>query len=218
VCYHNANVKIVIIGGGMAYGPLGISHHSTEDLAILRALPNLVVVAPSDLIEAEAAVRAMIEHEGPVYYRCGYKGEPDIHDGPVDFAFGKALTVREGTDAAILFTGTVGYNARLAVETLAKEGVNCRLVSMHTVKPIDEDAILEAAKTGAIVTLEEHNLCGGLGGAVAEVLMDRGAGGVKFRRIAIPDENVCAVGSQQWLREKYGMDPASIARAVRDLL
>ncbi|MBU0714517.1 MAG: transketolase [Verrucomicrobia bacterium] len=219
VCYHNANVKIVIIGGGMAYGPLGISHHSTEDLAIMRALPNLVVVAPCDFAEAQAAVHAMIAHEGPVYYRCGYKKEPPVHDGPIDFRFGKALTVRDGRDATIIFTGTIGYNCKLAAEQLAADGVQCRLISLHTVKPIDKDAILRSAReTGAIITVEEHNAMGGMGGAVAEVLMDAGGLGIRTRRLTLPDVNVCKVGSQDWLREQYGLGVRHIVQAVKDTL
>jgi transketolase len=218
VCYHRANVKIVIIGGGLAYGALGMSHHSTEDLAIMRALPEMVVVAPCDIQEAVAATKAMIAHEGPVYYRCGYKNEPPVHDGAIDFRLGQAITVCEGSDAAVIFSGTIGYNAKLAVMQLADKGITCRLVSMHTVKPIDETAILEAAKTGTIVTLEEHNTHGGLGSAVAEVLMDRGAGGVRFRRIALPDVNVCKVGSQEWLRAQYGMSPEAIAETIERTL
>jgi len=218
VCYHNANVKIVIIGGGMAYGPLGISHHSTEDLAIMRALPNMVVVAPSDLREARAAVHAMIAHDGPFYYRCGYKKEPDIHAGEIDFQIGKALTVREGSDATVIYTGTIGHDALQAVETLAKEGIRCRLVSMHTVKPLDRQAIISAAcETGAIVTVEEHNINGGLGGAVAEVLMDEGCLAVRCRRVALPDVNVCKVGTQPWLKEQYGISQRHIAEAVRSI-
>jgi transketolase len=218
VCYHRANVKIVIIGGGLAYGALGMSHHSTEDLAIMRALPEMVVVAPCDIPEAVAATRAMIAYDGPVYYRCGYKDEPSVHDGPIDFQLGRAITVREGGDAAVIFSGTVGYNAKLAVEKLAGRGIACRLISMPTVKPIDQEAILEAAKTGTIVTVEEHNIHGGLGSAVAEVLMDRGAGNVRFKRIALPDVNVCKVGSQEWLRTQYGMSPEAIAETIENTL
>ncbi|NUN92323.1 MAG: transketolase [Verrucomicrobiae bacterium] len=219
VCYHDANVKIVIIGGGMAYGPLGISHHSTEDLAIMRALPNLVVVAPCDFAEARAATRAMIAHNGPVYYRCGYKKEPPIHRTPINFQFGQALTVQDGADATVIFTGTIGYNCLCAVETLAREGIHCRLISMHTVKPIDRAAIVNAARdTGAIVTVEEHNRLGGLGGAVAEVLMDEGCLDVKCRRLALPDVNVSLVGSQDWLRAQYGLAAPQIAASVRELL
>ena len=219
VCYHNANVKIVIIGGGTAYGPLGVSHHSTEDLAILRALPNLVVIAPSDCIEAEAAAKAMIEYNGPVYYRCGYKNEKDIHSGPIDFKIGKAIQVTEGNDAAVIYTGTIGYNAMLAVRELEMKGICCRLISMHTVKPIDRDIIVKAAKeTGHMLTIEEHNINGGLGSAVAEVLADSGNLNLKFKRIAFPDINISKVGSQVWLREQYGMSADAIAYEIENLI
>lgn len=215
VCYHNANVKIVIIGGGVAYGPLGISHHSTEDIAIMRALPNMVVLAPGDIAEAKAAARAMIAHNGPVYYRCGYKQEKNIHDGPIDFTIGKAIRVKEGTDATVIFTGTIGYNAMLAVHALKEKGLSCRLVSMHTVKPIDRKEIIAAAgETSAIITVEEHNACGGLGSAVAEVLADSGPYPVAFSRIAFPDVNVSAVGSQEWIRNQYGMSPGEMAATI----
>lgn len=220
VCYHHADVKIVVIGGGMAYGPLGVSHHSTEDLAIMRSLPNMRVLAPCDGHEARAAVSLMLAQPGPVYYRCGYKGEPDVHDAPVDLQWGKALTVRQGADATVIFCGTVGHEAKLAVDWLAtRRGRRCRLLSMPSVKPLDKEAILAAAReTGAILTVEEHNLCGGFGSAVAEVLMDGQAGQVRFRRLAIPDENVTAIGDQQWLRRYYGLDRDGIAAAVEGLL
>jgi transketolase len=219
VCYHNANVKIVIIGGGMAYGPLGISHHSTEDLAIMRALPNMKVLAPCDIYEARSAVHAMLAYNGPVYYRCGYKGEKNIHPGPVNFEIGKAIKVSDGSDATIIFTGTIGYNCKLAAEALAKEGIKISLVSMHTVKPIDKDAVVEAAiKTGGILTVEEHNICGGLGSAIAEVLMDSGHGGINFKRIALPDVNVSKIGSQDWLRDQFGMGVNDIVKAIKAMV
>lgn len=219
VCYHNANVKIVIIGGGMAYGPLGISHHSTEDLAIMRALPNIKVIAPADICEARPAVHAMLAHNGPVYYRCGYKGEKNIHSGPVKFEIGKSIKVMDGKDAAIIFTGTIGYNCKLAAEALAKDGIKVSLISMHTVKPIDAKAVVEAARNcGAVITVEEHNICGGLGSAVAEALLDNDCGAVKFRRIALPDVNVSKIGSQEWLREQYGMGVGNIVKTVRDAI
>lgn len=219
VCYHNANVKIVIIGGGLAYGALGISHHSTEDLAIMRALPNMVVLAPSDFAEARGATHAMIEHDGPVYFRCGYKQEPDIHKGPIDFKIGKAIQVRDGKDVTMIYTGTVGYQVVQAADELSKAGINCRIVSMHTVKPIDKEAIIKAAEeTGAIVTVEEHNIMGGLGGAVAEVLVDECSTAVKVKRMALPDVNVTKVGGQQWLLEQYGLDKNGIVGSVKKLL
>jgi transketolase len=217
VCYHNADVKIVIIGGGVSYGPLGVSHHSTEDIAILRALPGLVVVVPCDCVEAEAAARAMFAYKGPVYYRCGYKNETDIHKGPIDFKLGKAIRIREGSAGAVLFTGPVGYNAVNAADRLRAEGKELSVYSFHTIKPIDRAAILEAASTGRLITVEEHNLSGGFGSAVAEVLAEEGAG-VKLRRIAFPDVNISAVGSQEWLRARYGMDEEGLYKAFRDTI
>ena len=219
VCYHNANVKIVIIGGGLAYGALGVSHHSTEEIAIMRALPNMVVMAPCDLSEARAATHAMIEYDGPVYYRCGYKDEPPIHKGEIDFKIGRAIQVRDGSDLTLIYCGTIGYNTILAADMLAESGINCRVISMHTIKPIDKEAIIAAAgETGAIVTVEEHNITGGLGGAVAEVLMDAGAGDCKFKRVAIPDVNLSLVGGQEWLEEQYGLSPNAIAEQAKKLI
>jgi len=218
VCYHNANVKIVNIGGGVSYGALGVSHHSTEDIAILRALPNMVVVVPCDLPEAEAATRAVFEYEGPVFYRCGYKNEKDIHHRPFDFQLGKAITVEDGDDCTVIFCGPIGYEAQKAVEAVRANGINCRLISMHTIKPIDREAIVKAAKeTGKIITVEEHNLSGGLGSAVAEVLMDEGCGGVKMKRMALPDVNVHEVGSQEWLREYYHLTAPYIAEEIEKI-
>ena len=124
VCYHNANVKIVIIGGGVSYGALGMSHHSTEDIAIMRALPGIVVEVPCDNYEAAAATHAMIEHDGPFYYRCGYKGEKDIHSGPIDFKIGKAITVRKGTDITLMFCGPIGGEVVKAANMLKEEGID----------------------------------------------------------------------------------------------
>lgn len=216
VCYHNANVKIVIIGGGVSYGPLGVSHHSTEDIAIMRALPNMFVMAPCDCVEAEAATYAMISHDGPVYYRCGYKSEKNIHEGRIDFSIGKSIRIRDGNDATVIFTGPIGFNAMLAVDALRLEGIKCRLISMHTIKPIDSSAIINAAKeTGCIITIEEHNISGGLGSAVAEVLMDSCTNVSLFKRIAFPDLYVSKVGSQEWLRAQYGLSSEGIAEAIR---
>jgi len=218
VCYHNVNVKIVIIGGGLAYGALGVSHQSTEDLAIMRALPDMVVLAPADLAEAEAATYAMIEHDGPVYYRCGYKKEPDLHNGKIDFKIGKAIKACDGNDVTLIGTGTITYRAYQAAQLLAKDGIKARVLSMHTVKPIDAEAIVAAAsETGGIVTVEEHNILGGLGGAVAEVLAEADVN-VPFKRIGLPDTYVHIVGSHDWLLDKFGFSPESIAQTAKTLL
>ena len=218
VCYHNVNVKIVIIGGGLAYGALGVSHQSTEDLAIMRALPDIVVVAPADAAEAEAATHAMIEHDGPVYYRCGYKKEPDLHKNKIDFEFGKGIIVREGKDVTLIGTGTITYRAYQAAELLATQGISARVVSMHTVKPIDKELIVDCAKnTGGIVTVEEHQISGGLGGAVAEVLCEAGVG-TSFKRIGLPDSYVHVVGSHDWLLDKFGFSAKNIAKVTKELI
>jgi transketolase len=218
-CYHNVDLKIVIIGGGLAYGALGVSHQATEDIAIMRALPNMVVVCPCDFAEAEAAVHAMIAHHGPVYYRCGYKKEPPVHAGPIDFRFGKAIRVRDGADLTLIFTGTIGNQVMPAAEELQREGIRCRVESMHTVKPIDREAVLAAAReTGGIVVVEEHQIQGGLGGAVAEVLADACVAPRKFRRIALPDEYVSLVGSHEWLLDQYGLSTRKIVGSVRAML
>ena len=219
VCYHNANVKIVIIGGGVSYGALGMSHHSTEDLAIMRALPNMVIEVPCDNYEAIAATHAMIEYDGPFYYRCGYKGEKDIHAGPIDFKIGKANIVSEGKDVTLMFAGPIGSEVVEAAAMLEKEGIHCRVVSMHTIKPIDKEMILDSARnTGGIVTVEEHNLMGGLGSAVAEVLCDECVMPAKFKRLAFPDVNVAKIGGQKWIRDQYGLQAKGIAESVRTLL
>ncbi|NLF17214.1 MAG: transketolase, partial [Lentisphaerae bacterium] len=219
VCYHNANVKIVIIGGGLAYGPLGVSHQATEDIAIMRALPNMVVFCPCDFAEAEAGVHAMIAHDGPFYYRCGYKKEPPVHTGPVAFELGKALQVRDGSDATIFFTGTIGNQVVPAAEALDRQGIHCRVVSLHTVKPIDRAAIIRAAsETGAVVTVEEHQLQGGLGSAVAEVLCDAGIGPTRFLRLGLPDVYVSKVGTHEWLLEQYGLSAPRLAGTLGEWL
>ena len=218
VCYHNADVKIVIIGGGLAYGPLGISHHSTEDLAIMRALPNMVCLAPCDIPEAIAATHAMMNYHGPVYFRCGYKGEADVHDKPItDFQFGKAIEVKPGKDLTVFFTGTIGWNAKQAVLAAAEKGIDCRLVSMPCIKPIDKDAIIRAAaETGAILTVEEHQLSGGFGSAVAEVLAEAGVP-CRFKRMGLQDVNVSLIGSQDWLRDQYNLGIDAITKEIMEL-
>jgi len=217
ICYHNANVRIVSVGGGMAYGALGMSHHATEDLAIMRAIPNMLVVAPGDPAEARMATLALVEeHEGPAYLRLGRAGEPEVHATTPEFRLGKAITIRQGGDVTLIATGGMLHNTVKAADTLSAEGIRCRVLSMHTVKPIDSEAILaSAAETRAVFTVEEHSVIGGLGGAVAEVLMEADCGPVKFRRIGLPDQFSALVGDQEFLREQYGLDVNGIARQVR---
>ena len=219
ICYPRANVKIVSVGGGLGYGALGMSHHATEDLAILRALPELTVVSPGDPRETECAVEALVQAAGPCYLRLGRAGEPMVHADRPDFALGKALMVRDGTDLTLIATGGMLAVAASAAHTLAQEGVSARVLSMHTVKPLDSRSVLAAAReTRVVVTLEEHGILGGLGGAVAEVLAESGLSRVVFRRIGLPPVYVKEVGDQDHLRRLYGLDERGVVKTLRSIL
>lgn len=218
VCYHKANVKIVSVGGGYSYGPLGMTHHATEDLAVLRALPEMAVVAPGDPVEVRGATRAMVEHQGPCYLRLGRAGEPTIHDSAVKFRLGKAIQVRDGDAITIISTGALLQNAVQVADKLATRGIHARVLSMHTIKPLDEEAIVAAAQeTRAIVTLEEHSVIGGLGGAVAECLAESG-NSVPFKRIGLPSAFSSKIGSQEYLRSQSNLSPDGILNVLEPLL
>lgn len=215
VCYHQANVKIVAVGGGMAYGSLGMSHHATEDIAIMRALPNMVVIAPNDPIESALATRAVAAHDGPCYLRLGRAGEPVIHNADLEFQIGKAITVRDGYDVTLLVTGGLLGNVLAVSDLLRDRGVHARVLSVPTIKPLDEEAVLQAAReTNAIFTIEEHSVIGGLGGAVSEVLMEGSERRVRFKRIGLNSVFASRIGSQDYLRAEYGLDTSGILATV----
>jgi len=218
VCYHKANVKIVSVGGGYSYGALGMTHHATEDIAILRALPEMTVVAPGDPVEVRAATRAIVEHSGPVYFRLGRAGEPVLHESAIQFRLGKAIQVRDGDAITIISTGAMLQNAIQVADKLSARGMEARVLSMHTVKPLDEEAVLVAAReTRAIVTLEEHSIIGGLGGAVAECLAESGLA-TPFKRLGLPSAFSSHIGSQEYLRSKSNLSPDSILNSLEQLL
>lgn len=218
-CYHKANLKVVSVGGGLSYGALGSSHQATEDIAVLRALPGMTVVAPGDPIEAEHATRAIAALDGPCYLRLGKTGEPQVHIKPIDFKLGRAIVVAEGTDLTIISTGAVLSMCSEAVETLSGSGVSVRLLSMHTIKPIDAAAICAAAReTGAIMTVEEHSVIGGLGGAVAEVLAQNSSRYIPFRIMGLNDDFCRVVGSQDYLRAVCGLTSERIVHNAHSLL
>jgi len=219
VCYHNANVKVVSIGGGFTYGAMGATHHAVEDLAVMRALPGLTVVAPGDPTEARAATRAIVAYQGPCYLRLGKAGEPVVHESAIDFELGKAIRMREGKDATLISTGGILQNVVRAAQRLAKDGIETRILSMHTVKPLDLEAVLAAAReTDAIFTVEEHSILGGLGSAVAEVLAESDGPKVAFRRIGIPPSFSPHIGSQEYLQECHGLTDEGIAKTVATTL
>ena len=211
--YHDANVKVVCVGGGFVYGSLGMSHHATEDMAIMRALPGVTVFTPGDPEEVEAIVPIMLKTPGTCYLRLGRGGEPTLHDGPVtDWQPPKALTLREGTDVAILSAGGILTQTVSAAAILAESGVSAEVVSFPCIKPIDAEKIAElAGRFRHIVTVEEHSVVGGFGSAVAEVLAENGAS-CRLHRIGMPDIYSCIVGTQQYLRGEYDMDDKAIAR------
>lgn len=219
VCYHDANVKIVSVGGGFTYGAMGATHHALEDLAVMRAMPGLMVVAPGDPVEARAATRAVTAYAGPCYLRLGKAGEPTVHQTAIDFELGKAIRMRDGRDATLISTGGILQNTVRAAERLAKEGIETRVLSMHTVKPLDTEAVLAAAReTSAIFTVEEHSILGGLGSAVAEVLAEAEGPKVIFKRIGVPPGFSPYIGSQEYMQERHGLTDEGISMCVAGVL
>ena len=213
--YHNANVKIVCVGGGFVYGSLGMSHHATEDIAILRALPDVVVLAPADLTEAEAATKAIAEYKGTCYLRLGRGGEKRIHEKIENFQIGKAIKVQDGTRVAIFSTGAIFEEISESLEILNESDINPAVYTFPTIKPLDKDVIKKCAeKFDIIVTCEEHNIVGGFGSAVAEVLAELSGKKARLLRVGLDDEYSIKVGNQHYLREQYGMDGRSIAKKI----
>lgn len=217
-CYHDLNVNIVSVGGGFSYGALGMSHHATEDLGIMRSLPNVTVVAPADKWEAKMATFELAKRSGVGYLRIDKTIAENTNKENEKFKLGVARRVREGKDISLISTGGIMVEVLKAADILSEKGINCRVVSMHTVKPIDQKEIMAcAADTGGIVTIEENNIIGGLGGAVAETCMENGAHPKKFKRIGLNDMYSAVVGSPSYLRNKYGLDAKAIVKAVESL-
>lgn len=218
-CYHNANVKVVSVGGGLSYGALGISHHATEDIAILRALPDITVVAPGDHWEVEEATEAIVNTPGTVYFRLDKSFAERTNTTGEVFELGKARVIRDGGDLTLVAAGGILGCVVNAAETLAARGIECRVLSMHTIKPLDEQAVVAAAtESGGIVTVEEHSVDGGLGSSVAEVLLEEGAIPSRFYRIGLRAGFSSIVGSQAFLREQYQIDAPAIVDRVVGLL
>ena len=217
--YHGANVKVVCVGGGFVYGSLGMSHHATEDIAVMRALPDVTVLAPGDLVEAACATRAIYEQPGTCYLRLGRGGERRIHDEITDFKIGKAIKIQDGTDVAVFSTGAIFDEVKEACDALAAEGITPTVYTFPTVKPIDRDTIEACARTHrAIVTVEEHNLSGGFGSAVAEVLAEQDGPHARLVRIGLNDRYSSIVGSQKYLRGQYALDSTAIIARIREIL
>jgi transketolase len=215
LCYNNLSVKLLGAGGGLVYGAEGITHHAIEDIAIMRSLPNMTVVAPGDAKEAKALAEISVSHKGPLFIRFGRDSDPVIHKGNIKFEIGKGIIIEKGKDVCLVATGSMLFTAKTVSDILKEKGINATLISMHTIKPIDDKLIKNCAgKYGHIFTLEEHSILGGLGGAVAEVLSESGYCG-KFKRIGIQDKYLFPdMGGVDHLRKKAGLDQDSILKTI----
>jgi transketolase len=219
VCYHEADVTVVAMGGGFSYGQLGMSHFATEDLAILRALPYMQVFAPCGASEAAQVAEALIAGAGPAYLRLDKDAVPEEKLSDRPFRFGRARLLRDGRDVTLISTGGIVKETLLAAEQLSASGVQARVLAIHSVKPLDVDALADAARTtGGLVTIEEHTIIGGLGSAVAEAVTDSGAFPSSLVRMGLPGSVPTVVGDQAYLRQVHRLDATSIAtRTLRAL-
>lgn len=216
--YHGANVKIVCVGGGFVYGSLGMSHHATEDMAVMRSLPGVTVFSPADKVEAAEVAKAAAACPGTCYIRLGRGGEPVVREKIDGFQVGKAIPVRKGSRVAIFSTGDIYKEVALAVEELVRAGIEPTVYTFPTVSPLDGETVLACARDHElIVTCEEHNIRGGLGTAVAEVLAEQ-SGKARLLRIGMENAYCAVVGTQEHLRKIYGMSGEQIARRIKEAL
>lgn len=215
ICLQKQNVKIVGTGAGEVYSALGPTHHSTEDLGGLRALPNLVIICPASPMEARKATLAAYEYEGPVYLRLGTNKEPEIYSGDYQFKIGKGVTVKDGNDVTLIGTGSILKDILDVSELLHRDGISARVIDIHTVKPIDEEIIIKAIEeTGKIVTVEDHNIIGGLGSAVAEVVAQSGKG-IRFKRLGLQGFS-SGYGTYAQVKEMNGIGIERICNEVKE--
>lgn len=218
VCYHRAPVIIVGTGSGLSYAELGPTHHSCEDIAILRTLPGMKVVCPADATELRLAMRAALAQDDPVYMRIGKKGEATIHDTLPNFALGDAITIRDGVDVCLIGTGTMVATALDAADKLITQGISARVESFHTIKPLDEGRLAEIfSRYPLVVLIEEHGRIGGLAAAVAEWSLSRSTSyRPKVLSFGVPDEFPHVIGSQEYLRHQFGLTAEAITQSVQD--
>lgn len=214
ICYPKLNVKICATHAGITVGEDGASHQSVEDISLMRSIPNMTVISPSDAVETEAVIKAIIEYNGPCYVRLGRSGVPVINDNPdYKFELGKGVTLREGKDVTIVATGIMVDAALEAYNLLAEEGIKARVINIHTIKPIDQEILIKAAReTGVIITAEEHNIIGGLGSAVCEVVSENHP--VPVLRVGIKDV-FGESGKPAELLKKYGLTAEDIVKEVK---
>jgi len=219
ICYQNLNVKIIATHGGLSFGQAGTTHHCTEDLSIMRSMANLTVIVPADGMETCNAVQAAYEKNGPVYIRINRGFDQKVYDSTdYKYEIGKAVELHEGTDLTIIACGASVWRAREAAKVLENvDGIHARVLDMHTIKPIDRNAILDAVHdTRRIITVEDHNIIGGLGSAVAEVMAESGKA-CAFKRLGVPD-TFSIIGLHEDLMAHYGFDVNGILSSARELM
>jgi transketolase len=218
VCYHHQPVVIVGTGSGLSYASLGGTHHSCEEMGMLRLLPGLAVMAPADAMEVRGVLRAALGQTSPVYVRIGKKGEPIVHEAVPDLAIGKAIVIREGKDICILSAGNMLPTCLEAAELLGARGCSAQVVSFHTIKPLDEVCLADAfAKFAVVATVEEHSILGGLGGSVAEWLSDQPRAMGRLVRFGVRDEFLHKTCEQESAREFFGLTPENISSRIAAL-
>ncbi|MBU3926704.1 MAG: transketolase [Bacteroidetes bacterium] len=215
ICYHNLPVTIVGVGAGLSYAGLGATHQSLEDITMLRMLPNMTVICPGDAVEVRLALRAVVKHEGPVYIRLGKKNEPLVHQQEPSFEIGKGIIIHEGSDVCILSTGNMLPVAIDAAKNLQRQRLSTRVVSMHTVKPLDADLLKDVFfNFDIIVTVEEHSLLGGFGGSIAEWIVDHQPLKGRLCRIGIADKFLHGCGDQENARNITGLTSDQISEKI----
>ena len=219
MCLHNANVRLIGNGGGLVYAPLGPTHEATDDLALMRALPGMCIVAVADADEMRRLMPLTVHYPGPMYIRLAKGHDPIVTEETLPFEIGKGVIYASGSDVLLVTTGITLGLAKEAAAILEFHGISTGILHLHTVKPLDQDVFLEmCASVRAVVTLEEHSICGGLGSACAELFAEHGFQGTRFRRLALPDIFTTHYGSQAALMQEYGLNVPNIVSVVNAML
>lgn len=217
LCYQNLNVRLIGVGAGItSYPSHGPTHQAIEDISIMRSLPNMTVIVPADPIETKLALKKILKHQGPVYLRLARKVEPIVHQESFDFQIGKAVKIMDGEDITLFVSGSILEVAKKVADKLKKEGISIRLISMHTIKPIDKEIIFDSAKkTKIMFSLEEHSVIGGLGTAIAEVLADFNEKYL-LKVLALPDRFIREVGSADYLRDLNNLSEEKLTMKIKE--
>ena len=216
ICFQNLNVKITGMGSGLAWSSLGPTHHTTEDIAVLRAIPNLMILSPATPIQTAKSVEAAYEHHGPVYIRIGMNHEKEFYEEDYHMSVGKNDVLRDGGDITVFVTGSILEEADMAAQMLMEDGIRINLVNVHTIKPIDKENILDMAhRSKMLFSIEEHNQCGGLGSIIAETLTENGIG-IKLHRIGLEDTFAIGYGTHKRVREANALDAVSICHRIKE--